>query len=436
MKVRSLVAGLAALVISSSALAVETLSLRYEAVPVLTLLQSTYRDILRIPYALDGSVLGNKARVSIDLPELPADQLQPTVDAFLEQAGIFKSYLPGGQVVFTSQRQAVRANPSLDGKLLEADYAADLPGVPADLFDSASSFTQPASSFTQPASSFTQPQLATLENVQFYKPRNRPAAELQQLANLLLGSSLPAISGSVLLGGPDSDRLEQVLYAIEQLDQTPGQVFARALVVEFTDTSTTGSTFEAAIQALSGKLDIRVGSLLSPAENLVKVTLGDFSALVSAVSGDSRFSVVSSPTLRVADGSTGRVSVGQEVPTLSSTMLDNQGNAQQSISYRSSGVILELKPRLYRDRIEMDLLQQISDFAQNRTSGIDSPTLSKRELRSVVSMKSGEMIILGGLNSKKSSQSERGLSFLPRWFSSKSAEKTTSEVLIFLQVEV
>lgn len=419
---RSLVAGLAALVISSTALAVETLSLRYESVPVLTLLQSTYRDILRIPYALDGSVLGNKARVSIDLPELPADQLQPTVDAFLEQAGIFKSFLPGGQVVFTSQRQAVRANPSLDGKLLEADYDADLPGVPADLFDSASSLTQPP--------------LATLENVQFYKPRNRPAAELQQLANLLLGSSLPAISGSVLLGGADLDRLEQVLYAIEQLDQTPGQVFARALVVEFTDTSTTGSTFEAAIQALSGKLDIRVGSLLSPAENLVKVTFGDFSALVSAVSGDSRFSVVSSPTLRVADGSTGRVSVGQEVPTLSSTMLDNQGNAQQSISYRSSGVILELKPRLYRDRIEMDLLQQISDFAQNRTSGIDSPTLSKRELRSVVSMKSGEMIILGGLNSKKSSQSERGLSFLPRFFSSKSSEKTTSEVLIFLQVEV
>jgi len=433
MKIRSMIAGLAFCLATCSALAGETLSLRYEAVPVLSLLQSTYRDILGIPYALDGSVLGNKSRVSIDLPELPVAQLQPTVDAFLEQAGIFKSYLPGGQVVFTSQRQTVRPNPSLDGELLEAASSVDFPGVPADLFNSASSFTQPESSFTQ---GNVAAQLSTLDNVQFYKPRNRPATELQQLANLLLGASLPTISGSVLLGGPDTDRLEQVLYAIEKLDQTPGQVFARALVVEFTDTTTTGSTFEAAIQALSGKLDIRVGSLLSPAENLVKVTFGDFSALVSAVSGDSRFSVVSSPTLRVADGSTGRVSVGQEVPTLASTMLDNQGNAQQSIAYRSSGVILELKPRLYRDRIEMDLLQQISDFSQNRTSGIDSPTLSKRELRSVVSMKSGEMIILGGLNSKKSTQSERGLSFLPRFFSSKSAEKTTSEVLIFLQVEV
>lgn len=430
MNIRNLFAGLAFGLMSCASLAGETLSLRYEAVPVLTLLQSTYRDILRIPYALDGSVLGNKGKVSIDLPELPVDQLQPTVDAFLEQSGIYKSYLPGGQVVFTSQRQSVRPapSPSLDGMLLEADSNADLPAVPADLFDSASSM-----GLAQPE---VAAQLATLDNVQFYKPRNRPAADLQQLANLLLGSQLPTISGSVLLGGSDADRLEQVLYAIEQLDQTPGQVFARALVVEFTDTTTTGSTFEAAIQALSGKLDIRVGSLLSPAENLVKVTFGDFSALVSAVSGDSRFSVVSSPTLRVADGSTGRVSVGQEVPTLASTMLDNQGNAQQSIAYRSSGVILELKPRLYRDRIEMDLLQQISDFSQNRTSGIDSPTLSKRELRSVVSMKSGEMIILGGLNSKKSTQSERGLSFLPRFFSSKSAEKTTSEVLIFLQVEV
>lgn len=431
MKISKSLAAFVLALVSGFSLAGETVSLRYTAVPVTQLLQATYRDILGVPYALDGSVIGNKQKVSIDLPELPADQLQPTVDALLEQAGIFKSYLPGGQVVFTSQRSAVKPNPADvamgSEDLPEASYGDQIPSVPAELMDLPDQAQQ---QYAQPPA-----QLSTLENVQFYRPRNRPAAELQQLANLLLGAQLPALSGSVLLGGADADRLEQVRFAIEQLDSNPGQVFARALVVEFSDTSTTGSTFEAALKALSGDVNIKIGSLLAPGENLVKLNFGDFSAIISAVSGDSRFSVVSSPTLRVADGSVGRVSVGQEVPTLSSTTLDNQGNALQSIQYRSSGVILEMKPRLFRDRIELDLLQQISDFVQNQSSGIDSPTLQKRELRSVVSMKSGEMVVLGGLNSRKESNSKRGLSFLPSFMSSKAAEKSSSQVLIFLQVE-
>ena len=405
-------------VIHLNAWASQTVSLRYDEVPVMQLLRATYKDLLGLPYALDGSVITNKAKVSIDLPDLPLSQLQSTVDDILERAGIYRGQLPGGQIIFTAHRLR-------GGRPVEA---------PESVSELETVESEPAIEL-QPRSVAIQNSLIGLENVNFYRPRNRPASELQALVNLLLGRTFPVISGSVVFGGVDEARAEQVLFALEQLDSMPSQIMARALVVEFSDESQEGSTFEAAISALSGRVGLQLGGLITPGENLLRLNFTDFSAIVSAVSGDGRFSVVSSPTLRVADGAAGRVSVGQEVPTLSSTSLDNQGNAVQSVQYRSSGVTLEIKPRLYRDRIELDLLQQISDFVKNQSSGIDSPTMQKRELRTVVSMKSGEMLILGGLNSRKESSSRRGFSFLPRFLSSSSSSQAQSQVLIFLQVE-
>ncbi|MNV58515.1 Type II secretion system protein D precursor [compost metagenome] len=175
--------------------------------------------------------------------------------------------------------------------------------------------------------------------------------------------------------------------------------------------------------------------MLPVGENFIKFGGTDLTAVLSAVSGDTRFNVVNAPTLRIKDGSTGRLNVGEEVPTLSSTTLDNQGNAQQSIQYRSSGVIFELKPTILKKRIELDLRQQISDFAKTSTSGIDSPTLTKRELATVISVDPGELIILGGLDQNRQTDVERGFSFLPKFMRSSSSEKTNTQVLVVLQVQ-
>ncbi|WP_053063478.1 type II secretion system protein GspD [Pseudomonas putida] len=389
------------------------LTFRLDQVPATQLLAATYKNILGKSYAVDPLVLTNPPLVTFDVQDWPADKLASTVDAVLLRAGVEKSVTGDGLVYFaltkTAQRAASLSGLSFDGA---QGFPGGLSGQMPGLLDGE----------LKPTSDFA-----------IYVPHDRTVSSLQAIANQLLGTKIDAGDVVVLVG--DQERVERARFVLESLDQAVPEIQAKVLVVEFTSSEVEGNTFEFALSALGGKLNIGVTSLLSPGENVLKFTSGDFSSILSAVSGDSRFSVVSSPVLRVKDGKTGSVEVGQEVPTLSTTSFDNQGNAQQSIKYRSAGVIFEMKPSIMKNRIELELKQQISDFKANDTSGIDSPTLSKRELSTVVQARDGDLIVLGGLDQKKDSTSARGFSFLPSFMRSNSAEKSRTQVLIFLQVD-
>lgn len=422
---------LAALLLVSSPVFAESYTLHFDQVPVTQLLQATYKNLLGKSYGLDASVISNARKVTLDVVDLPSDRLAPTVDAVLRQSGIFKNVTDDGVVFFTSTKNGLDVEPASSGRETSQENmdveSYDLPSVPDYVI-------QP-----QPMVGEVGAQLPAFppgqipENFTLYRPNHRPTSVLQPIANQLLGVNYP-IGDFVFMSGPEKS-VEKTRFLLEQLDQAPSEIFARALILEFTTGRTEGNTFEFALSALSGKLKIGLGSLLPLGENFIKLGGTDLTAVLSAVSGDTRFNVVNAPTLRIKDGSTGRLDVGEEVPTLSSTTLDNQGNAQQSIQYRSSGVIFELKPTILKKRIELDLRQQISDFAKTSTSGIDSPTLTKRELQTVISVDPGELVILGGLDQNRQSDVERGFSFLPNFMRGHSSEKTNTQVLVVLQVQ-
>lgn len=389
------------------------LTFRLDQVPATQLLSATYKNVLGLSYAADPDLIVNPPLVTLDIRDWPVEKLMATVDGVLKRAGVEKSTTPEGLVYFTLVRPAAVAM---------TGYGAMGQGLS---FDSPASAIRPPEALPGGASP-----VAT--DFAIYLPRNRTVTSLQAIANQLLGTNFQPGEAVVLSGDPD--RVEKARFVLESLDVRAGEVSAKALVVEFNTNEVRGNTFEFALKALSGKLNLSISSLLSPGENVVKFASSDFSAILSAVAGDSRFNVVSSPVLRVRDGKKGIVQVGEEVPTLSTTSFDNQGNAQQSIKYRSAGVIFELKPSIMKDRIELELKQQISDFKANNLSGIDSPTLSKRELSTVVQAQDGEMFVLGGLNQNKETSATRGFSFLPEFLRSNSSDKTNTQILIFLTV--
>lgn len=389
------------------------LTFRLDQVPATQLLSATYKNILGLSYAADPDLIVNSPLVTLDIRDWPVDKLMATVDGVLKRAGVEKSTTPEGLIYFSLVRPV---SPSM------ATYGAMGQGL---------SFDSPGTSIHPPEGPAAGiPAVAT--DFAIYLPRYRTVTALQAIANQLLGTNFQPGEAVVLSGDPD--RVEKARFVLESLDVRAGEVSAKALVVEFNSNEVKGNTFEFALKALSGKLNISISSLLSPGENVIKYASSDFSAILSAVAGDSRFNVVSSPVLRVRDGKKGVVQVGEEVPTLSTTSFDNQGNAQQSIKYRSAGVIFELKPSIMKDRIELELRQQISDFKANNLSGIDSPTLSKRELSTVVQAQDGEMIVLGGLDQNKETSATRGFSFLPEFLRSNSSDKTNTQILIFLTV--
>jgi type II secretory pathway component GspD/PulD (secretin) len=183
----------------------------------------------------------------------------------------------------------------------------------------------------------------------------------------------------------------------------------------------------------------RVGLVFAAGTNLVnRLTwqTSGLNAVLSAIDGDSRFRYVAEPLIRVIDGEQAKFLVGSEQPTRGAVSLDNNGNTQQSIDYKSAGVQISVEPKILVDRVQLKVSQQVSSFALTTTSNIDSPTILKREASTTVSLRPGELVVLAGMDEQRDSRSSSGLFFLPGWLNGTSSEKTRSQLVLLLEVQL
>lgn len=69
------------------------------------------------------------------------------------------------------------------------------------------------------------------------------------------------------------------------------------------------------------------------------------------------------------------------------------------------------------------------------TTGVNgSPTLTKRELSTVVGVNPDDVVILGGLDEDKSSSDRSGLAWLP-WFKADGKATSKTEIMLMLQAQ-
>lgn len=169
-------------------------------------------------------------------------------------------------------------------------------------------------------------------------------------------------------------------------------------------------------------------------DNFIKFSSGHLSALVELFNTDSRFTVVSSPSLRARSGTSASFSVGEDVPVLGNVSYSGDKSVQ-SVEYRSSGVIFNVMPEVRQDVIDLSISQELSNFAKTHTGVNNSPTLIKRNIQTSVSVNDGDIILIGGLADNKDTDANTGLSFMPSWFSSSSKENTKTDIVIILQAK-
>lgn len=403
-----------------------SLSLNFDKVPVIQLLQATYRNMLGKNYIIDPALSGDARVVTLSVKDLPKDQLKPTVDAVLRESGIAIKEVGGIPYFYQSGKSQVGLAGGVTLETPLPTSAAPLPHDPGQTGANA------VAGLPGAVAGLGAAPVMDYEETRFYEPRYRVPDQLQVIANAMLGTQF-APSDKVTLAGT-LERVEKVAKLLDQYDTLPPEIVAKALVFEFSDSANEGSGFQLALNVLAGKLSIGLGGAIAPGENFARFKNQTIDAVLSAVSGDGRFKLQSAPSIRVKDGAKGRITVGADVPVLAEAQLDKNGNPVQSVQYRPSGVIFDIAPRIMRERIELNLSQQLSNFQQTSTSKINSPTLTKREVSTVVGIESGDMIVLGGLDETKDTETRQGLSFLPRFLDTTKTENSKSQVLVVLQV--
>jgi Type II secretory pathway, component PulD len=222
---------------------------------------------------------------------------------------------------------------------------------------------------------------------------------------------------------------------LPELDTAPGQVVVRGWVYEVSNTDGTNSAFQIAGKLLSGVLNISNGSTeVDP--NALTFGASYLKLAISALSSDSRFKEVSDPHVRVMSGEQVSLNVGSQVPTLGSVSYQGtSGTPVQSVEYQDAGVIFNVRPVVMADRVEVELQEQISSFVATTTGVNNSPTKNTRQMTTTVSVKDGEVLVLGGLvqDSDVSAVTHQG--WLPHFLDGRSSSKGRTEVLLVLQVQ-
>ena len=78
-------------------------------------------------------------------------------------------------------------------------------------------------------------------------------------------------------------------------------------------------------------------------------------------------------------------------------------------------MVLKVTPRVNASGfVTLEIEQEVSDVVPTTTSGIDSPTIQQRRIKSSVGVNSGESIALGGLIRNRRTKSSVGVPFLSR----------------------
>ncbi|WP_368647546.1 type II secretion system protein GspD [Castellaniella ginsengisoli] len=231
-----------------------------------------------------------------------------------------------------------------------------------------------------------------------------------------------------------SEEIDTLKGLLSQLDVVGGEVMVRALVYEVGVSQKEGSAFSLITSLFDGSLKIGVNTGVAQAANFLSFKNLTIDFIANILSSDNRFKVVSSPSLRIRSGEEGRFNVGQEVPILGSISYPREGAPVQSVEYRSSGVIFNVRPQVYEENINLDLDQQISNFVRTETGVDNSPTLTKREVSTSVSLRDNEIIVLGGLAETKDGAGRTGFSFLPDFLRARTSDSQRSELVVVLQV--
>lgn len=146
---------------------------------------------------------------------------------------------------------------------------------------------------------------------------------------------------------------------------------------------------------------------------------GDPRVLLTALASSNKIRILSNPSVMARNGESATIQVGQEVPILTSQISNaNTGTEagtgiQQTIQYRSTGVILKVTPVIHAGgRIEIDVAQEVSAAQLNETGVNSSPIILTRKLDTKLTITDGNTILLGGLISEQMTQGNAGIPYL------------------------
>ncbi len=162
----------------------------------------------------------------------------------------------------------------------------------------------------------------------------------------------------------------------------------------------------------------------------------------------SNATILSLPNIMTTHNKEGKIFVGEQRPVISSYLNDNTGNNntigtgyRSTISSKDIGIELTVKPLIGNDgSVQLEVTQEVNDILGEITiDGNPQPRIGRRSYTSFVSARTGEIVVLGGLQRTSKSKSTSRLGPIPiigDLFGARSREDTRTDLVLFLRPTV
>ena len=236
--------------------------------------------------------------------------------------------------------------------------------------------------------------------------------------------------------------------AIREMDRFPTQVSIEVTIAEITLTSELQYGVQFFLK--NGKFSFGLGGASGvplrtsyPGFNLISGALQDPQIVLDALASHTSVKVLSSPSLVVVDRQPAVLQVGDQIPILTRQLTSNEGTATaNSVDLKDTGIILNVLPRVNANGIvTLNVEQQISNVTSTQPETL-TPTLSQRRVKSVISVASGQTVLLAGLITDGQRIERSGLpgvseiKLLNDLLASHDRKSTRTELIIFIKPKI
>jgi general secretion pathway protein D len=281
----------------------------------------------------------------------------------------------------------------------------------------------------------------------------------------------------------DEDTAKYISQVVSNLDRPQPQVLIKVVFLEVTHNNTSDIGIEGSYtKGLGGSLgsmvtnftvnssNIIVPSSITPSgvgqsfvgnnafglaaagspNGLYQILGQDYNVTLRAIATAGNAKVLSRPSVIARNNQPATITVGQSVPLITNVRFDNFGNAINSVTYQSIGIILRVTPFISpQGLVQMILSPETSQLVADRSQWVPisgggtnatvlAPLINTRSADTVVVTPDGQTVIIGGMMENTKSDSESKIPFLGdipllgNLFKHKIKNDERTELMIFL----
>jgi type II secretion system protein D len=289
------------------------------------------------------------------------------------------------------------------------------------------------------------------EFINFWWQRARPPTDSRGSSNLVSKLRIVPVwrQNAVMVLAPAEYR-QSVVDLVRSLDKPGRQVLLSAVVAEISLEDATALGLRWSNQAITTTNPDNVLSVETNTANTKNDFLSglfdtsvlnantDLNILLQALNQKTAINILSEPRIFTADNQEAEFFDGQDIPFITDSQTNQQGNVVQSFDYRAVGIQLRVRPRITVNRdVDLRVNLELSSIQPQQTL-FGGFIIDRRETTTQLIVRNGQTIVISGILRSETSDIKRkvpllgDIPLLGALFTSIEKQVTRTELVAFI----